>query len=61
MTDLQTRINAQNDQRVYVDEYDDGVWMSLHHQHGSSNVVFDKEQAKDLIAALIRIVDGDTK
>lgn len=57
MTDLQTRIPAQNDQRVYVDQYDDGVWLSLHHQHGSSNVVFDKEQAKDLIAALIRIVE----
>ena len=59
--DLQTKIRAQNDQRLYVDQYDDGVWMSLHHQHGSSNVVLDKEQAKDLIAALIRIVDGDTQ
>jgi hypothetical protein len=59
--DLQTKIRAQDDQRVYVDEYEGGVWFSLHHQHGSSNVVFDKEQAKDLIAALIRIVDGDTK
>ena len=59
--DLQTKIRAQDGQRVYVDEYEGGVWLSLHHQHGSSNVVFDKEQAKDLIAALIRIVDGDTK
>ena len=59
--DTQTKIKAKDDQRVYVDEYEGGVWFSLHHQHGSSNVVFDKEQAKDLIAALIRIVDGDTK
>ena len=57
--ELQTKIRAQDDQRVYVDQYDDGVWMSLHHQHGTSNVVFDKEQAKDLIAALIRIVDTE--
>ena len=57
--DLQTKIRAQDDQRVYVDEYEGGVWLSLHHQHGSSNVVFDKEQAKDLIAALIRIVDAE--
>jgi hypothetical protein len=59
MTDLQTRIKAQDDQRIYVDQYDDGVWISLHHQHGSSNVVLDREQAKDLIAALIRIVDAE--
>ena len=61
MTDLQTRIKAQNDQRVYVDEHDGGVWLSLHHQHGSSHVIFDSEQAKDLIAALIRIVDAEVK
>jgi hypothetical protein len=59
--DTQTKIKTKDGQRVYVDEYEGGVWLSLHHQHGSSNVVFDKEQAKDLIAALIRIVDGDTK
>ena len=59
--DTQTKIKTKDGQRIYVDEYEDGVWLSLHHQHGSSNVVFDKEQAKDLIAALIRIVDGDTK
>jgi hypothetical protein len=61
MNDLQTRINALNNQRVYVDEFDGGVWMSMHHEHGSSNVAFDKDQAKDLIAALIRIVDIDRK
>ena len=59
--DTQTKIKTKDGQRIYVDEYEDGVWLSLHHQHGSSNVVFDKEQAKDLIAALIRIVNGDTK
>jgi len=57
--DLQTKIKAKDDQRLYVDQYDDGVWISLHHQHGSSNVVLDREQAKDMIAALIRIVDSE--
>ena len=59
--DLQTKIKAKDDQRLYVDQYDDGVWISLHHQHGSSNVVLDREQAKDMIAALIRIVDAEVK
>ena len=61
MITLQTRIKAQDKSRVYVDSYDDGVWLNIIHQAGSTNAVLSKEQAKDLIAALIRIVDGNTK
>lgn len=61
MSDMQTRIQAQDSRRIYVDQYDDGVWLSLHTEGFSANLVMNKEQAKDLIAALIRIVDGDTK
>jgi hypothetical protein len=57
--DLQTRIKVEDGQRIYVDEHDGGVWMSLHGQNGSSNAVMTKEQAEDMIVALIRIVDGE--
>jgi len=59
--DMQTRIQAMDNRRIYIDQYDDGVWLSLHTEGFSANLVMNKEQAKDLIAALIRIVDGDTK
>ena len=59
MQDLHTRIQAQDKSRVYVDQHDTDVWLSTHSDSFSSHVVFTKDQAKDLIAALIRIVDAE--
>lgn len=44
--------------RLSVDLFDENeVWISLVHRSGSSHMTINKEGAKDLIAALIRIVN----
>jgi hypothetical protein len=44
--------------RMSVDLYDDNeVWISLVHGFGNSHITITKNGAKDLIAALIRIVN----
>jgi len=59
MTDLQTRIEIEGGSRIYVDSYDTGVWLNIIHDAGSTNAVLTADQAKDMIAALIRIVDAE--
>lgn len=59
--ETQTRIQAQDNRRIYVDHFDDGIWLSTHSEGFSCNLVLSKNQAKDLIAALIQLVDGDQK
>ncbi len=54
---MQVRIEATSNQRIYVDHFDDGVWINILHDAGSTNAVLTNEQAKNLISALIRIVD----
>lgn len=58
--DYQTKINgAEYNQYVFVDLYDqDTMWMSVNVVGGHTHVTIPKEQAKDMIAALIRIVDA---
>ena len=58
--ELYTRIETRdNDRRVFVDKYDDNeVWLSLQLNGGGSNCVLSKDQAKDMIAALIRVVNS---
>jgi hypothetical protein len=44
--------------RMSVDLFDDKeVWVSMVHSRGNCNLTINKEGAKDLIAALIRIVN----
>jgi hypothetical protein len=44
--------------RMSVDLFsEDEVWISVVHRSGSSHLTINKEGAKDLIAALIRIVN----
>jgi len=59
MTDLQTRIEIEGGSRIYVDTYDNGVWLNIIHDAGSTKAVLTADQAKDMIAALIRIVDAE--
>ena len=59
--ETQTRIQAKDNRRIYVDHYDDDIWLSTHSEGFSCNLVLSKDQAKDLIAALTRLVDGDAK
>ena len=45
--------------RMSVDLFsEDEVWISMVHRSGNCNMTINKESAKDLIAALIRIVNA---
>jgi len=58
--DLQTRITTRDDNRVaFVDYYDDGeVWLSIQLPGGGANCVLSHEQAREMIAALTRVVEA---
>jgi hypothetical protein len=57
--DFQTQIKGREyNSHVFVDVFDDdGVWVSVGSGAGSTRIIMTKEQAKDMIAALIRIVN----
>jgi ribosome-associated translation inhibitor RaiA len=57
--DFQTQIKGREyNSHVFVDVFDDdGVWISVGSGAGSTRIIMTKEQAKDMIAALIRVVD----
>ena len=58
--ELDTRIKTkQKNCAVFVDAYDDGVWLNLVVESARCHVTLTKDQAKDLIAALIGIVDAE--
>jgi len=58
--DLSTWIEGTEDRtRMCVDSFDESeVWVSMVFKNGRTNMVIDKDAAKDLIAGLIRIVDA---
>jgi hypothetical protein len=44
--------------RVFIDVYDeDGVWVSVGSGAGSTRIILSKSQAKEMIAALISVVN----
>jgi hypothetical protein len=57
--DFQTQIKGREyNSHVFVDVFDDdGVWVSVGSGAGSTRIIMTKEQAKDMIAALIRVVN----
>ena len=56
--ELDKRIETTRKRRfIYVDAHEGGVWLNLVVEAARCNVTMTKDQAKDLIAALIRIVD----
>jgi len=61
--ELDTRIETNRKRRfIHVDAHDDGVWLNVVVEAARCHVTLTKDQAKDMIAALIRIVDaGDKK
>jgi hypothetical protein len=58
MEDLQTAVKTDVNTTVFVDRFDDGVWLSLQAQRGSANCVLTKDQARALIAALTKVVEA---
>lgn len=59
--DYQTAIKTTEPcEVVFVDRYDeDTVWLSIQIRGGSARCTLTKDQAKDMIAALIRVVDAE--
>jgi len=57
--DFQTQIKGREyNSHVFVDVFDDdGVWVSVGSSAGSTRIIMTKEQAKDMIAAMIRVVN----
>ena len=57
--DFQTQIKGREyNSHVFVDVFDDdGVWLSVGSSAGSTRIILSKSQAKDMIAALIRVVN----
>ena len=59
MNELDTRIETTRKRRhIHVDAHDGGVWLNVV-EAARCHVTLTKDQAKDLIAALIRIVDAE--
>lgn len=58
--DLQTRINTtEHNEVVFVDKYDDGVvWLSIQVRGGGAHTTLTTDQAREMIAALTRIVEA---
>ena len=60
--ELETRIETTRKRRhIHVDAYDGGVWINVVVEAARCHVTLTKEQAKDMIAAFIRIVDAEVK
>ena len=60
MKDLNTKIETVNKRRhVNVDLYDGHVWLGLVTEAARCHVSLTTDQAKDMIAALIRIVEAE--
>lgn len=57
--EFQTQIKGKEyNNYLYVDVFDDdGVWISLSAPNARVSTTLSKEQAKDMIAALIRVVN----
>ena len=57
---LETRIETNRRRRfIHIDAHDDGVWLNVVVEAARCHVTLTKDQAKDMIAALIRIVDAE--
>ena len=59
--DYNTRIQTSEDHRVvFVDKLDeDAVWLSIQVAGGGAHTTLTIDQAKEMIAALTRIVEGE--
>ena len=53
--------DADNYSRVFIDAYDESqVWMSVFGRRGSMAVIMDKDEAKQIIDALEKLVARET-
>jgi hypothetical protein len=51
-------ISNEEGDRIFVDQYDEGVWLAIHHRRGTANTVLSKAEARELIASLMLVVEA---
>lgn len=57
--DLQARINTDDKNRVvYVDQFDDGLWLSIQLFGGGAYCSMSREQAQQLAQAINRVLEA---
>lgn len=57
--DISSRIHTTMEyQHIYVDSCDNDVWLSINVCGGHTHVTLTKEQAKEMIEALTRVVEA---
>jgi uncharacterized protein YuzE len=60
--DLTTRIETtEYGECIFVDQFDDDVWLSVNVRGGGARCTITKAQAREMIAALQRVVDSDAE
>ena len=59
--DLSTRLSTtERDRVVFVDRYDDNeMWLSIQLPGGSANCTMTFEQAREMIAAMTRVLEAE--
>ena len=50
--DIETSIQTKDSARVGVDQYDEGIWLSLQGRRASMHVVLTRAEAEQLLANL---------
>lgn len=50
---------AANDARIFADSHEDGLWLSMNVRGGSAYTTMSKDAARELIAALMMIVEAE--
>lgn len=56
--DLNTRIETtERGECVFIDQFDDDIWLSLQVRGGSARCTLTKEQARQMMDAIQRVLD----
>lgn len=59
--DLETTIHTKERTSVHVDQWDDGVWLSIQFNAGSARTILTREEAARLIQGLQAILDAEVE
>ena len=56
-TEIETSINTEAEVRVSLDQYDDGVWLSLQGRRASMGLPMTRAEAEQLLANLQAVLE----
>lgn len=59
MSELEFSVSTNNGDRVFIDQYDEGVWLSLSVRGGSAYTTMSREAAAELLKALEAILASE--